>query len=203
MLKSVLSGLVLTVLSVVALGGGMVSGAQAQVQGAPPSLDIYAASPTVELMALSPSGDLIARIVVTGEQRAIAVTHMNRAEHVFAASIGEAKVRDLRWIGEGKVLIISSQTRAIHLLGVPRSELYFGMILDLETQKLTRVLDRTQDVLPVLYGGASVRETDQGPTLFVRGFNLETGQSDLHRVDLSSGRGRSVVPMDRETDDYV
>ncbi|VXA96681.1 Dipeptidyl aminopeptidase/acylaminoacyl peptidase [Brevundimonas sp. G8] len=203
MLKSVLSGLVLTVLSVVALGGGMVSGAQAQVQGAPPSLDIYAASPTVELMALSPSGDLIARIVVTGEQRAIAVTHMNRAEHVFAASIGEAKVRDLRWIGEGKVLIISSQTRAIHLLGVPRSELYFGMILDLETQKLTRVLDRTQDVLPVLYGGASVRETDQGPTLFVRGFNVETGQSDLHRVDLSSGRGRSVVPMDRETDDYV
>ena len=154
MLKSVLSGLVLTVLSVVALGGVAVSGVQAQAQvepqGSPPSLDVYAAAPTVELMALSPSGDLIARIVVTGEQRAIAVTHMNTAEHVFASSIGEAKVRDLRWIGEGKVLIISSQTRAIHLLGVPRSELYFGMILDLATQKLTRVLDRTQDVLPVL-----------------------------------------------------
>lgn len=54
MLKSVLSGLVLTVLSVVALGGVVVSGAQAQAQvqaeaqGAPPSLDVYAASPTVE-----------------------------------------------------------------------------------------------------------------------------------------------------------
>jgi acetyl esterase/lipase len=212
MLKSVLSGLILTVLSVLALSGAATVEvwAQDQPQAAaeaqavsPPALDVYSAAPTVELMELSPSGDLIARIVVTGEQRAIAITSMNTAEHVFAASIGEAKVRDLSWIGEGKVLIISSQTRAIHLLGVPRSELSFGLILDLETRKLTRVLDRTENVLPVLYGSPKVRNTALGPTLFVRAFNVENGQYDLHKVDLNSGRGRSVVPMAWQIDDYV
>lgn len=201
MLKSGLSGLILAVVSAAALMGGLVSAALAQ--DAPPSTDVYAASPAVELMELSPSGTLIARIVVTGEERAIAVTNIDTGEHLFASTIGEAKVRDLRWIGEDKVLIISSQTRALHLLGIPRSELYFGVILDLKTQKLARVLDRTDDVLPVLYGGAHIRDTAQGPALFARAVNLYSGQVDLFRIDLNSGRGRSVAPMDWDTEDYV
>lgn len=106
MLKSGLSGLILAVVSVAALMGGSVSAALAQ--NAPPPIDVYAASPAVELMELSPSGTLIARIVVTGEERAIAVTNIDTGEHLFASTIGQAKVRDLRWIGEDKVLIISS-----------------------------------------------------------------------------------------------
>ncbi|OGN53484.1 MAG: peptidase S9, partial [Caulobacterales bacterium RIFCSPHIGHO2_01_FULL_67_30] len=154
-------------------------------------------------MELSPSGDLIARITVVGETRAIAVTRMTTGEHLFAADVGDVKVRDLRWIGENRVLVVTSQTRGIAMLGVPRSELFFGQVLDLEKKKLVQVLDRTPDVLAVLYGSASIRTTQDGEALFVRGVNVTTDQIDLHRIDLRTGRGRSVAAMDRETDDYV
>jgi len=138
-----------------------------------------------------------------GETRAIAVTRMTTGEHLFAADVGDVKVRDLRWIGENRVLVVTSQTRGIAMLGVPRSELFFGQVLDLEKKKLVQVLDRTPDVLAVLYGSASIRTTQDGEALFVRGVNVTTDQIDLHRIDLRTGRGRSVAAMDRETDDYV
>ena len=182
--------------------------AQSEGQGAarsaaPPPLEAYGATPAIEYIELSPSGDLIARITVVGETRAIAVTRMTTGEHLFAADVGDVKVRDLRWIGENRVLVVTSQTRGIAMLGVPRSELFFGQVLDLEKKKLVQVLDRTPDVLAVLYGSASIRTTQDGEALFVRGVNVTTDQIDLHRIDLRTGRGRSVAAMDRETDDYV
>lgn len=168
-----------------------------------PPLEIYGAAPAIDHIALSPSGDLIARIVVLDDARALMVTRLDTAEHVFAGAIGEAKVRDLSWIGEQRVLIITSETRSIHELGVPRSELFYGLVLDLETKNLVQVLRRTPDVLATLYGGASVRRTAQGDALFARGVNVINGQIDLHRIDLGTGRGRSVEAMDRDTADYV
>ncbi|WP_292074966.1 MULTISPECIES: hypothetical protein [unclassified Brevundimonas] len=111
-------------MSVVALSGGVLT--RAQAQSAPLALEAYSASPAVEMMELSPSGDLLALIAVVGETRAIAVTNMTTGELVFKATVGEIKVRDLRWIGEGRVLVITSQSRSIPALGVPLSELYFG-----------------------------------------------------------------------------
>jgi len=168
-----------------------------------PALDAYGAAPAVDHVELSPSGDLIARVMVVGEKRALAVSRITTGESVFAASIGEAKVRDLRWIGEERILIITSQTHSLPLLGVPRSELFFGMMLELKTKDIVQVLRATPDVLATLYGGAVVRRTSQGDAVFARGVNVLTGQIDLHRINLSSGRGRSVSAMDRDTEDYV
>ncbi|WP_307367794.1 S9 family peptidase [Brevundimonas sp. SORGH_AS_0993] len=168
-----------------------------------PELEAYAASPAVDLMALSPSGKRVARVAVAGEERVIAVTHLDTGQLLFTATLGDSKVRDLAWIGEERVLVVASETRAIPMLGVPKSELYFGVIADLATGKLVRVLDRTEDVLPVLYGPASVRKADAGETVFVRGVTVTSDAIDLYRIDLRNGRGRAVQPMDRETGDYV
>ena len=200
MLKSVARAAALAV--AVACATPCLATALAEVP-APPPLEAYSATPAIEYIEVSPSGDLVARITVVGEIRAIAVTRMTTGEHLFAADIGDAKVRDLRWIGEGHVLVVTSQTQGIPMLGVPRSELYFGQVLDLEKKKLVQVLDRTPDVLAVLYGPPSIRSTEEGDTLFARGFNITTGQIDLHRINLTTGRGRSVESMNRETDGYV
>lgn len=186
-----------------AAAAGALAGGPGETMAETPPLEAYGASPAIDYIELSPSGELIARIVVVDETRAIAVTRIKTGEHLLAAPIGQAKVRDLRWIGEGRVLIVSSETQAIPQLGVPRSELFFGMILDLETKALVHVLKRTPGVLATLYGGAAVRSTAQGDALFARGVNVVNGQIDLHRIDLDTGRGRSVVSMDRNTDDYV
>lgn len=195
---------VATAIALVLCAGGGMAMAQAETPpAAPPPLEAYSASPAVEFIELSPSGDLVARISVVGEMRALIVTRMTTSEHVFAADVGTAKVRDLRWIGEGYVLVETSQTQGIPLLGVPRQELRFGQVLDLEKKKLVQVLDRTPDVLAVLYGPALIRRTEEGPTLFARGININTGQIDLHRISLTTGRGRSVESMDREIEGYV
>lgn len=201
--KSKLTALALAVAAFCCVGS---AGAWAQGQSpapAPPPVETYGATPAIEHIQLSPSGELIARITVTGETRAIAVTRIATGENLFVSDIGVFKVRDLRWIGEGRVLVVTSQTRNIASLGVPRSELFFGQVVDLESQRVVQVLDRTPDVLAVLYGPASVRNTSDGDALFVRGVSVSNAQANLHRIDPRTGRGRSVAYMDRTTDDYV
>lgn len=168
-----------------------------------PALEAYGAAPAIDNVELSPSGALIARVLVVGEKRALAVSRIATGENLYAASIGENKVRDLRWIGEDQILIITSATHGLPLLGVARSELVFGMVLNLETKDIVQVLRGTPDVLATLYGGANVRRTSQGDAVFARGVNVVTGKADLHRIDLRNGRGRSVSSMDQDTDDYV
>jgi dipeptidyl aminopeptidase/acylaminoacyl peptidase len=182
--------------------GGAGAWARTQVP-APAPLEAYGATPAIEHIQLSPSGELIARITVRGETRSLAITRVANGEDLFVGDISVLKVRDLRWIGEGRVLVVTSQTRSIASLGVPRSELFFGQVVDLESRRVIQVLDRTPDVLAVLYGPASVRSTSDGDTLFVRGVNVTNDQISLHRIDLRTGRGRSVAYMDRNTDDYV
>nr|WP_209282489.1 S9 family peptidase [Brevundimonas alba] len=182
-------------------GGGDAWGQSALPAPAP--LEAYGATPAIELIQLSPSGELIARITVAGETRAVAVTRLATGENLFVRDIGAYKVRDLSWIGEGKLLVVTSQTRSIATLGVPRSELLFGQLIDLGTQNIVQVLDRTPDVLAVLYGRPSVRRTSEGDALFVRGVNISNEQINLQRIDLRTGRGRPVAYMDHTTDDYV
>ncbi|MBU3969228.1 MAG: S9 family peptidase [Alphaproteobacteria bacterium] len=199
MFKSGMRALALAIAAVFCL-----ESADARAQSQPPApLEAYGATPAIELIQLSPSGELIARITVTGETRSLAVTRISTREDLFVGDISVIKVRDLRWIGEGRILVVTSQTRNIASLGVPRSELFFGQVLDLETRRVVQVLDRTPDVLGVLYGPASVRNTSEGDALFVRGVNVSNGQTPLYRIDPRTGRGRSVAYMDSTTDDYV
>ncbi|MBP8062910.1 MAG: S9 family peptidase [Brevundimonas sp.] len=198
------SGMKALALAIVALCYAANAGAWAQTPApAPAPLEAYGATPAVELVELSPSGELMARITVRGETRSLAVTRIATREDLFVGDISVIKVRDLRWIGESRVLVVTSQTRNIASLGVPRLELFFGQVLDLETRRVVQVLDRTTDVLPVLYGPAFVRNTSEGDTLFVRGVSTVNDQANLHRVDPRTGRGRSVAYMDSTTDDYV
>lgn len=172
-------------------------------QSAPPPIEAYGASPAIEHIQLSPSGELIARVTVTGETRSIVITRLATGENLFSSDIGVIKVRDMRWIGERRVLAVTSQTRGIGSLAVPRSELFFGQMIEVETGRVVQVLDRTPNVLAVLWGPASVRNTREGEALFVRGVNTAANRIDLHQIDLRTGRGRAVTYMDHTTDDHV
>ncbi len=201
MFKSRMKAFALAVVALLLVGS---SGAWAQsLVPAPAPLEAYSTAPAIEHIQLSPSGELIARITVTGETRGVVVTRLATREDLFVGDISVVKVRDLRWIGEGRILVVTSQTLSIASLGVPRSELFFGQVVDLERQRVVQVLDRTPDVLAVLYGPASVRNTSDGDTVFVRGVSVVNDQANLHRIDLRTGRGRSVAYMDSTTDDYV
>jgi dipeptidyl aminopeptidase/acylaminoacyl peptidase len=188
-----------------ALAAALFFGAYAPQVGAEerPPLSAYSAMPAIELMEISPVGDRLARITVVGEERAIVVTNVTNGQHLAALRLGDSKVRDLLWIGQDRVLIIASRTQALPILGVGATELYFGIILDIQAQKLVHVLDQTDGVLSALFGWPSIRVTEHGDTLFVRGASLQTEQIDLYRINLDTGRGRSAARMDWQVQDYV
>lgn len=192
------------VLVAVAMAAGLLACAGiAHAQSDAPPLEVYGGSPAIEHIQLSPDGEMLARVRVADERREIVINRLADGARLFSSDAGTIKVRDLRWVGNGRILVVTSQTRDVPALAIPRSELFFGQLIDLSTGRITQVFDRTPDVLAVLYGPASVRATTQGEALFVRGVNIRTENIDLHRIDLRTGRGRTVAYMDHTTEDHV
>lgn len=201
MLKSVLPGWLPVVIGAVVLIGGLAQKVEAQ-QPAP--LAAYAALPAVEFVSVSPSGARLASIKVEGEKRGLLVTDLATGEPVGVADVGTSKVRGVTWIGEDRLLIIVSETQSLPAFGIPKSELSYGLIFEPAAQKIATVFARNRSMMPMLYGPADVRQTAQGPAVFVRGFSVsDHRQVDLYRVDPATGTGRVYNRMDWGVQDYV
>ncbi|MEL7518343.1 MAG: hypothetical protein AAFN48_05250, partial [Pseudomonadota bacterium] len=79
--------------------------------GAVPAVPLkeYGKLPDVEVTAISPSGDRIAYVgTVQGTRVLIAIEDQTKT--LTAVRVGDMKVRSLRWIGEDRLMLTSSQT---------------------------------------------------------------------------------------------
>jgi len=196
-------------LVVVALTLVVPATATAQVAAPPaayavPPLSTYGALPSLELVQLSPSGQRLAFITVMSEQRALAVVELATNAVLGRLGIGEAKVRDLEWVGDERLLITTSTTRSLPEIGVSRRELFVGQIYDLNTQRVVQMLKPTANLFPVLMGPADVIGGDTEAVVLVRAHSFESPRGlDLYRVDPETGRARRAEIMDRDVDDYV
>jgi dipeptidyl aminopeptidase/acylaminoacyl peptidase len=170
----------------------------------PPPLDAYGALPALEFVEISPSGERLVSVSVEGERRAMLVTDLSTGAILGGVGAGETKVREVEWVGEDRIVATISSTQAIPLLGAPRSELYFGRIYEIGSRKLIPVFDRTPGVLPILIGPAQVRETADGPAIFVRGFAPDVYRRlNLFRIDPTNGRGQVALEANVNVEDLV
>lgn len=80
----------------------------AQAEPAIP-LSEYGKLPDVERSVISPSGDRIA-LITTIEGRRVLLALENQTTPIRLVGIDDMKVRSISWIGEDRILIISSQT---------------------------------------------------------------------------------------------
>ena len=177
------------------------TGAHAQE---PPPLEAYGALPSLEYVEVSPSGERLAFMTVAGDQRAMLILDLATGETLGGARVGETKVRDLQWVGEERLLATTSVTSAMPALGVPRSEFFMGQIYTIESRTVRRVFDRNRDVLPIMIGAPRVRETADGPAIFVRGYSpARPGELDLFRVSPRDGLGRVAADADYDVEDFV
>jgi dipeptidyl aminopeptidase/acylaminoacyl peptidase len=187
-----------------AVAVALVVGAQVGEARAQTPVEAYSAAPTFELIDLSPSGDLVARINVIGDQRAVIVTNLSTGENLAAAPVGDLKVRDLQWIGEDRVLIVTSQTRSIPEYGMENTEVFFGLILNVRDGSMLQALANTDNVLGALFDTIDVRRTDRGDELLVRGLSLAGDrQFDLFRIDFTNGKGRVASRLTYEDQNAV
>lgn len=174
-----------------------VSTVNAQTPSNPPALATYGALPAVELVEPSPTGDRIALVTVAGEDRVLVIINPVDSQLVGRIDVGLAKVRDLTWIGDTHLLITTSTTDTVF---GRRGEFTLGQIYDLERRRLVPVLENAAGVAPTLAGTPLVRETADGPTLFVRAYSFQDRTTNLYRIDNNTGRGRLAARLHRELD---
>ncbi|MFW2343117.1 alpha/beta fold hydrolase [Brevundimonas sp.] len=200
-----LRGLLLAVVMALALPGLAAAQTVSEAEvAAPPPLAAYGALPSLELLQLSPSGERLAFISVAGEQRRLILMDLTTFAPVANVAVGAAKVRDLRWLGEDRVLIITTETRSALNLGIEDAEFAAGQVYNLSDGSVVPLLTRTRGMFPALLSHVTVVPGDGRPDLLVRAFSSERPQRvDLYRVDPDTGRARVTDTMFPETDDFV
>ncbi len=167
-------------------------------------LEVYGALPAQELVQISPSGDQLAFMTVIADERAMLITDVATGSTTGGVRVGDVKVRDLQWVGERQVLATTSVTSAIPQLGVPRSEFYMGQIYSIEDRTVRRIFERNRDLLPIMFSQPQVRQTADGPTIFVRGYSPDnSGDMNLFRVSPGDGLGRVAVDADHDVENFV
>ncbi|WP_439470665.1 alpha/beta hydrolase family protein [Brevundimonas sp.] len=197
------AGLAAILLAATVAGGTVPSMASAQNASAPAPLAAYGALPSLEMVTLSPSGQRLAFITVSGEERTLVLLDLATREQVGGAGVGSAKVRDMEWIDETRVLMTTSKTEDIPQWGIVRGEFFTSQIYDTSRNRIIEVLKDTRGVFPVLFSPA---ELVQGadPQILVRAYAFENPERlDLFRIDLRTGRGSLAEVMGRNVSDYL
>ncbi len=72
-------------------------------------LNEYGKLPEVEDSAISPSGDRIA-LLTTFEGKRVILALENQTEAITAIGVGDMKVRYISWVGEERIMVVTSQT---------------------------------------------------------------------------------------------
>jgi dipeptidyl aminopeptidase/acylaminoacyl peptidase len=178
----------------------------------PAPLSAYGALPSLELVQLSPSGKQLAFVTVSGEERMLVLLDIATKAQTGGVSLGQAKVRNLDWIGEGKILITTTKTENLPEIGLFNTELPTAQIYDPGKKKLIPILTNSQGqvlnkrggLFQGLFSTPNIVQTPEGPALLVRAFNFDTpDRLDMYRVDIETGRARLAEVMGNDVQDYL
>ena len=169
----------------------------AAAQAAPAPLSAYGSLPTIEQVAISPSGRLLAIDVVKGDQRTIVIQDIVAKSIVTGLRVGDVKIRQLEWAGDGHLIITSSATSGILGVLADRGEWFVASDFNVTTHRLTPLLGDTDNAGNMIDGVPMVRLIDGKPTLFATSvrFTLDEGMSTLFRIDLDTDHSSPVFDV--------
>lgn len=174
-------------------------------------LSAYGGLPSIESVEISPDGSLLATIASDGENLSLTITPVGGGAGKSYA-LGAAKVRALDWVGSEHLIISTSQTAAIPFTTGPRHEYSRGFDLNLKTEKLQPLLDKSparqqtgthfrDNATAAIWASANVladspkvRTVGGVPTLFLTGISFANSSAVLTiiRTDLKTGAQKVV-----------
>ncbi|HEY1752818.1 MAG TPA: S9 family peptidase [Caulobacteraceae bacterium] len=186
-------------------------GLAAQAWAAPPPLDDYGKLPAVDGMKISPAGDLLAFIAPDGDRQQVRISKVGGAPLVNL-SVGDLKVRDVEWLGEGHLLVQASRADKADPSSFirPVVEITESTIVDVATGKSAAVFHDDPHILPATFGyygygeiggktygffaGQPLSDSGSSASSFHNQIGYMTiGHANLYRVDLDTGRGEKVA----------
>jgi dipeptidyl aminopeptidase/acylaminoacyl peptidase len=188
--KAILAGLALCLLA----GRG----------GAAP-LEAYGKLPSLEIGAVSASGGEVAVVVTNGEERRIVVKDLAKNTTPLLATVGDTKVRELRWAGDDDLILTSSSTQKPMTVIADRAEWFFASEIDVRNKKLHPLLGDAEGSMNVLQGSAVVRTVAGRPLVLLEGVSFvnSRGVLSLFQVDLAHAGTRLVETGLNDTSDFI
>ncbi|WP_235506483.1 alpha/beta hydrolase family protein [Altererythrobacter sp. Root672] len=185
-------------------------GAAASAAEAPP-LEAYGNLPSFEDAALSQTGNSLAVLAVQGGQRKVIMFDAATMQPKRALTVGDTKIRDIEWIGDEALLMVTSQTEDLGFgFTTNQAEFERGVVIPAKAGEEVRVVfDKNRSMLRALRGDYGIREVDGRWTGFFGGirlgqrndnhdYYLEHTRPSLIALDFGQERVRSVSDPARE-----
>lgn len=188
-------------LAILCLASALASAAGAQT--VPPErapLEAYGRLPAYELSALSPAGDRVAQIITEGEERVMLINSLPDGDVLGGARVGETKLRDLIWAGQGHVLAVTSAT--LRFPWGTEAEVSQGQVYDLERRQVRSVFERLPRVFRALYS-TGVSTIDGQPRIVFEAQGDDDYRLNLYAVDPVTMTAREMEDNARDTQAYV
>lgn len=127
---------------------------------AAPPLDAYGDLPAVEEIAISPSGEGLATVAQFKGERRLMVVDGSGALRANA-SVGDAKLRGLDWVGEDVVLVTNSATSSLGpMFTASKYEFRGTIIVPLNGEKSQLVFSRSRSIGTTTQGRYGIRNID-------------------------------------------
>ena len=176
--------------------------------GAAPGLEAYGGLPSVSNVTVSPDGSQFALIVGPFDRRQIQVRRTSDRGVVMTHMLGEMRVRDLTWVGNGDVLI----TYAADSIAMgPKREFWLLEDLDVKSGRTTLLLRDVQHWTPgndekgldanYIFGLPVVLRVNGKPEIFVEA--VVGAEVSLVRIDIDNHHTTVVSPGYDDTLDYL
>jgi dipeptidyl aminopeptidase/acylaminoacyl peptidase len=186
-----------------ALGLALVLVLVANVAAAAP-LEAYGRLPSIEQAVVSPDGEQLAVIVTNGEERRIVVKDLVQGKITLLATVGHAKTRDLRWVGEEHLILTSGRTSANQFFPTER---FVASDIDLRSKTLRPLFrDPGARSFELLAGLPMIRWIGAQPHVFFNGLVKEASthpRISLYEVDLSTDTTRTAISGEPNTYQFV
>jgi len=183
---------------------GLVAWLGAVTAHAAPPLETYGQLPGFETAAISATGDKLAVIGVINDVRRLLVLTTD-SQLLFTGTLGDNKVRSLRWVGDKFVLVRISQTVPLGIGFIAQKiELASVIVINVETSKMYSVFDKRRDVTGGVFGNYGAREREGRwfgyfstitLAVFSKGFGryMNDTSPELYEVDLEAGDAKRIA----------
>lgn len=140
----------------------------------PPALAEYGELPGIAHGVLSQSGRRIAMVSMVAGKRALVVLEPGTGV-INRIAIGDEKVRALSWVGDERVMVISSKTERLgYGFTTEKAEFYSALVVKVGPRpQIDVVFGNRRDIPAAIFGDYGVREIDGRHYGFFGGLKLE------------------------------
>lgn len=169
---------------------------------AAPPIETYGHLPGVERISLSPAGERFATIAVVGEQRTLMVATV-AGKVLLATHVGDAKIRQIGWVGEDHVLLTLTSTFSAPLQFLQDFELAAVVNIRISDKTASTIFKKSPSIAQAVFGYFGSTQEDGHPYGYFGGityaqtktgeFVFDRGYGDLYRVDLDTAKTTKIA----------